>query len=93
MSTTGFKVNIKSFIHHVKNRMTYTFKIDNVYIALFSEKNNDGYEFSAYMFGEGGKNKIVQHKCVVLDACEIRELFKKIYKECPNLLISRKVPA
>ena len=29
--------------------------------------------------------KIIQHKCVVLDACEIRELFKKIYKECPNL--------
>jgi len=61
LSKMGFEVDIKKVIHHVKNRMTYTFKIDNVYIALFSEKNKDGYEFSAYMFGEGGKNKIVQH--------------------------------
>ena len=73
--------------------MTYTFKIGNVYIALFSEKKKDEYELSAYMFGERDKKKIVKHRCVIVDAYEIRDMFKKIYKECPNLIINHKVPA
>lgn len=89
----GLEIDIKNVISYIKNRMTYTFRIGNVYIALFSEKDKDEYELSAYMFGEQDKKKIVKHRCVVVDAIEVNNMLKKIHKECPNLLINQKVPA
>lgn len=73
------KINTKKVISCIKNRMTYTFKIGNVYIALFSEQDNDGYELSAYMFGKQDKKKIVTHRCAIVDAIEVKNIFKKIY--------------
>jgi len=93
LKSKGLGINMKEIVLCINKKMTYTFKIDNVYIALFSEKNNDEYELSAYMFGEQNKKKIIQHHCVIVDTVEIKHLFTRIYEEYPSLVVNHKIPA
>lgn len=88
MQISGYEVDVKKVLTYIKKKVTYTFKIGEVYIALFTEEKGDEYVISAHMFGNQDKKKIVHHRCVIVDNVEIRDLFTKILNECPKLTIN-----